>query len=111
MEGYDGDVGRERKSLRKSTRSSPKETAAAAGQHSSSRRAIDRSGRPSVAVADRSTGPIDQRAQHARGVAVDRSGRPQKESGRPHGRPARSTSAYGRSTDRSTDSGSGCLLN
>ena len=52
-------VGRERKS----TRFSPKETAAeVAGQHGSSRRAVDRSGRPSAAAADWSTGPVDRRA-------------------------------------------------
>ena len=63
-----------------------KESAAAAeGISSKSRRTVDRSGRPSAEAAERSTVH-----KHARGVAVDRPGRPQKENGRPPGRPTES---------------------
>jgi len=64
-----------------------KETATA-GQHSSSRRAVDRSGRPSAVAADRSTDPVDRRAQYAQ---------------RSSGRPVRSTAEGEWSTVRSTD--------
>ena len=63
-----------------------KESAAAA--RGISRRTVDRSGRPSAAAADRSTGPVDGRAQHAQ---------------RSSGRPVRSTAEGERSTARSTD--------
>ena len=58
----------------------------------------------STTAGERSTGPVDRPQQqqigrpvrstdvhkHAQGVAVDRSGRPQKEIGRPPGRPTES---------------------
>ena len=59
---------------------------AAEGISSNSRRTVDRSGRPSAEAAERSTGPVDRRAQTCTG----HSGRPQKESGRPPGRPTES---------------------
>ena len=55
-------------------------------QHS--RRTVDRSGRPSAEAAERSTGPIDRRARHAQQTCTGYCSQP-----------ARSTGAYGWSTD------------
>jgi len=46
------------------------------GISSNSRRTVDRSGRPSAEAAERSTGPVDRRAQHAQQTCTGYCGRP-----------------------------------
>jgi len=92
---------------RGSRRRKTKEAAAAKQVNSrSSRRSVDRPGRPPAVAGDRSTGPVDRRAQRAQGWSsvdrpVDRLKVPNSLLGTRS--TDRSTGGRGRSTARSTD--------